>query len=88
MYETAIKNGALGGKILGAGGGGFILFFAKPKDQPKIKECFRNFIEVPFKFENNGTTIIHYSPKLYSLHSYNRMKYITEEGIKEVSKLC
>lgn len=84
IYKTAVQNGAIGGKVLGAGGGGFMLFFAKPEYHSKIKDALRCFINVPFKFENNGTQIIHYAPKLYSLHSYERLKYITEEGIKEL----
>ena len=60
-----------------------MLFFAKPENHGRIKEALRSFIQVPFKFETNGTQIIHYAPKLYSLHSYERLKYITEEGIKE-----
>lgn len=83
IYDIARKSGAIGGKVLGAGGGGFMLFFAKPEYHSKIKEELKSFIHVPFKFENNGTHIIHYSPKLYSLHSYERLKYITEEGVKE-----
>ncbi len=83
IYQTAIQNGALGGKVLGAGGGGFMLFCAKPEYHAKIKEALKDFIHVPFKIENGGTRIIHYAPKLYSLHSYNRLKYITEENHKE-----
>ena len=83
IYDIARKNGAIGGKVLGAGGGGFMLFFAKPEYHSKIKSELKSFIHVPFKFENNGTHVIHYSPKLYSLHSYERLKYITEEGVKE-----
>ena len=84
IYEAAMKNGAIGGKVLGAGGGGFMLFFAKPEYHAQIKKVLKGFIHVPFEFENNGTEIIHYSPRLYSLNSYERLKYITEEGIKEV----
>ena len=84
IYQTAIQNGAIGGKVLGAGGGGFMLFFAKPEYHSKIKEALKSFIHVPFKLENNGTQIVHYAPKLYSLHSYERLKYITEEVIKEL----
>jgi D-glycero-alpha-D-manno-heptose-7-phosphate kinase len=62
IYETAIKAGALGGKLLGAGGGGFILFFVAPKDQPKVKEELKNLLYVPFKFENLGSQIIYYAP--------------------------
>ena len=61
-----------------------MLFFAKPEYHSKIKEALKSFIHVPFKLENNGTQIVHYAPKLYSLHSYERLKYITEEGIKEL----
>ena len=84
LYDLARTHGAIGGKVLGAGGGGFMLFYAKPEYHSKIKDALKNFIHVPFKLENNGTQIIHYAPKLYSLHSYERLKYITEEGIKEL----
>jgi len=62
IYETAIKAGALGGKLLGAGGGGCILFFVKPELQPKVKERLKNLLYVPFKFENLGSQIIYYAP--------------------------
>ncbi len=62
IYETAIKAGALGGKLLGAGGGGFILFFVKPELQPKVKEKLKKLLYVPFKFENSGSQIIYYAP--------------------------
>jgi D-glycero-alpha-D-manno-heptose-7-phosphate kinase len=61
IYSTAIKAGALGGKLLGAGGGGFVLIFAKPEVQPKIKERLKKFLYVPFKFEHLGSQIIFYS---------------------------
>lgn len=60
IYDTAIKAGALGGKLLGAGGGGFILFFAPPEIQPQIKEKLKKLLYVPFRFENQGTQIIYY----------------------------
>jgi D-glycero-alpha-D-manno-heptose-7-phosphate kinase len=63
IYEAGLKAGALGGKLLGAGGGGFILFFAKPEVQSKIKEKFRNLVYVPFKFEKLGSQIIYYDPQ-------------------------
>jgi len=52
----------LGGKLLGAGGGGFILFFVEPELQPKVKEELKNLLYVPFKFENLGSQIIYYAP--------------------------
>lgn len=84
IYETAMRNGAIGGKVLGAGGGGFMLFFAKPEYHSKIKNALKNFIHVPFKLENNGTQIIHYAPKLYSLHSYERLEYINNRNMESV----
>lgn len=62
IYSVALKSGALGGKLLGAGGGGFILFFARPEVQPKIKDKLKKLLYVPFKFENLGSQIIFYSP--------------------------
>ena len=62
IYSTALSAGALGGKLLGAGGGGFMLIFAKPEVQPKIKNKFKNLLYVPFQFENLGSQIIFYEP--------------------------
>jgi D-glycero-alpha-D-manno-heptose-7-phosphate kinase len=62
LYSAAIKAGALGGKILGAGGGGFILFFAKPEDQDRVKAALANLTYVPFKFENTGSKVVLYQP--------------------------
>lgn len=62
IYETAKKAGALGGKLLGAGGGGFLLLFVKPQDKPKIQEKLRNLLNVPFRFDSEGTRIILYHP--------------------------
>lgn len=62
IYETAQRAGALGGKLLGAGGGGFVLLFAPPSAQKKIREKLKKLLLVPFKFENLGTQIIFYQP--------------------------
>ncbi|MHB8124411.1 MAG: GHMP family kinase ATP-binding protein [Desulfitobacteriaceae bacterium] len=61
IYNNALKAGATGGKILGAGGGGFILFFIKPELQDGLKAALRGLLNVPFRFENNGSQIIYYS---------------------------
>lgn len=60
IYEVAMGAGAIGGKLLGAGGGGFMLLFAKPEDQIKIKEKLKSLLHVPFRFETNGSQIIFY----------------------------
>lgn len=59
IYKAGIQTGALGGKLLGAGGGGFILFFAKPEMQEKIKSKLKNLLYVPFRFDHLGSQIIY-----------------------------
>lgn len=61
IYEAAIRAGALGGKICGAGGGGFILFFVPPENIKKVKQALKNLLIVPFRFENLGSHVIFYS---------------------------
>jgi D-glycero-alpha-D-manno-heptose-7-phosphate kinase len=60
IYEAGINAGAIGGKLLGAGGGGFILFFAPLELQHKIEEKLKNLLRVKFMFEDLGTQIIFY----------------------------
>jgi D-glycero-alpha-D-manno-heptose-7-phosphate kinase len=60
IYTAAKEAGATGGKLLGAGGGGFILFFVKPELQPKVREKLKNLLYVPIRFENSGSQIIYY----------------------------
>lgn len=62
MYHEAMKSGALGGKLLGAGGGGFLLFFVEPDLQPMVKAKLSNLLHVPFKFDTTGSQIIYYAP--------------------------
>ena len=65
VYEKAIMAGATGGKLLGAGGGGFLLFYVEPEKQEKVREVLKDFLYVPFKFETGGTRVIHYTPESY-----------------------
>lgn len=60
-YKQGITAGALGGKILGAGGGGFILFFVKPEDREKVLKALSHLLHVPFRFDTLGTQLIYYS---------------------------
>jgi D-glycero-alpha-D-manno-heptose-7-phosphate kinase len=62
LYEKALDAGAIGGKLLGAGGGGFIIFFAEPGRHTAIKEALNGLIHIPFDFESEGAKIIHYNP--------------------------
>lgn len=62
MYETALKNGAVGGKLLGAGGGGFIVFYTEPENQKRLKEALKKYLFIPFRFDFTGSDIIVYKP--------------------------
>jgi D-glycero-alpha-D-manno-heptose-7-phosphate kinase len=64
IYETVRRTGAIGGKVLGAGGGGFILFFVKPELQHRVREKLKKILYVPFKFEELGSQIIYYRPTI------------------------
>ena len=69
LYEKGIQAGALGGKLLGAGGGGFLLFYVQPDKQEKVRNALSNLMEVPFKFERSGTRVIYYTPELFDKDS-------------------
>ena len=62
IYEEAISAGATGGKILGAGGGGFLLLFVKPNLQSQVRERLKHLIHVPFEFEDSGSRVVLYQP--------------------------
>ena len=66
QYDKAMKAGALGGKLLGAGGGGFLLFYVPKEKQEAVKNALEGQMYVPFKFENEGTKIIYYGPEEYT----------------------
>ena len=74
LYAHAISNGALGGKLLGAGGGGFMLLFVPPSKQNQIKEALKRFISVPFHFDFSGSQIIFFD---------HEKDYSAEEKIRD-----
>lgn len=65
LYEKIMKAGALGGKLLGAGGGGFLVFYVEPDKQDNVKNAMDNLLHIPFQFEDGGTQVIHYTPESY-----------------------
>ena len=65
IYEKAIAAGALGGKLLGAGGGGFLLFYVPKDKQEAVAKVMEKLMIVPFEFENGGTRVVHYTPEIY-----------------------
>ena len=58
-YDLALKSGAIGGKILGAGGGGFLLFYCEPGKQDSVIKRMKSLRNVPFGFESHGTIIVY-----------------------------
>jgi D-glycero-alpha-D-manno-heptose-7-phosphate kinase len=74
-YDRARKAGAVGGKILGAGGGGFMLFFAPPERHPAILSALSHLLYVPMEFERNGTQIIFCDGMSYSETSLRRRDF-------------
>jgi D-glycero-alpha-D-manno-heptose-7-phosphate kinase len=75
LFDEAQSAGAIGGKLLGAGGGGFILLFVPPEKQTKVRRQFSRLIEVPFEFEFSGSQIIFYDlEEDFSRHDKARAK--------------
>ena len=62
LYALAKVAGAIGGKLTGAGGGGFLLFFVPPEKQTAVKDALNGLIHVPFRFDNAGSRMIHHQP--------------------------
>ena len=65
LYEKGIASGALGGKLLGAGGGGFLVFYVQPEKKASVMKAMKDLLYVPFRFEDGGTQVIHYSPESF-----------------------
>ncbi|MBR6614682.1 MAG: kinase, partial [Lachnospiraceae bacterium] len=65
LYAKGMEAGALGGKLLGAGGGGFLLFYVEEDKQEMVRKAMSDLLYVPFEFENSGTRVIHYTPEIY-----------------------
>lgn len=62
LYNTARGAGAIGGKIMGAGGGGFMMFFVEPPNQKYVQAALGDLIHVPFRFETSGSRVVLYQP--------------------------
>jgi D-glycero-alpha-D-manno-heptose-7-phosphate kinase len=73
MYETAKRSGALGGKLLGAGGGGFLLLFAPPDRHDAVRRALKGHLHVPFRFDSQGSQII-----FYDRQNLHEMSHTTE----------
>ena len=62
IYQIALENGALGGKLLGAGSSGFMVFYVPTEKQPQVVNALFGYLHVPFQFESEGSVLIHYDP--------------------------
>jgi D-glycero-alpha-D-manno-heptose-7-phosphate kinase len=84
LYEKAQRAGAVGGKLTGAGGGGFLLFFVPPEKQASVKEALKDLVHVPFKFESSGTQIIFHETE----EDYSEVERLIEsQGIRDFREL-
>ncbi|HEX2117122.1 MAG TPA: kinase [Alphaproteobacteria bacterium] len=75
IYARAMAAGALGGKLLGAGGGGFMLFFVRPEDHVKVFSALSELLYVPVQLERSGTQLIFYDPPRYSQTAHKRRDF-------------
>lgn len=76
IYQRGIRAGALGGKLLGAGGGGFMLFFVEPEFKARVCEALKDLLLVPFQFETSGSQIIFYENNQFSSETLERRDYL------------
>ncbi len=67
LYARGTAAGALGGKLLGAGGGGFLVFYVEPDAQAGVREAMGGLLEIPFEFEDDGATVVYYEAEDYDL---------------------
>lgn len=67
LYQKGLEAGALGGKLLGAGGGGFLVFYVQPEKREALKAAMHDLLYVPFHFEDGGTRVLYYSPEDYGM---------------------
>ena len=63
-YDSALEAGAVGGKLLGAGGGGFLLFYVEPHRRQAVIDRLKPMVDMSFGFENSGASVVLYNPDL------------------------
>lgn len=72
VYQRALDAGALGGKLLGAGGGGFLLFYVRPANQPAVIEALKDLTHVPIHFDIGGSSVVLHDPQMTSNYETHR----------------
>jgi len=89
FYERARANGAIGGKLIGAGGGGFLLLFVPPSAQSRVRESLSELLHVPFAFNRNGSQIIFFDPSRQDFSQYERDRTARDiKAFHELGKRC
>ena len=84
LYNTVRSAGAIGGKLTGAGGGGFMLLFVPPEKQKKVREKLKKLIHVPFKFESAGSQIIFFDIDKNGLHNAETLGNMSPQAFQEM----
>ena len=72
LYSRGIEAGAIGGKLLGAGGGGFLVFYVEPDVRDSVKRAMGDLLHIPFEFEREGSSVVYYDPEDYDLEGARR----------------
>jgi D-glycero-alpha-D-manno-heptose-7-phosphate kinase len=83
VYEAGLSAGALGGKLIGAGGGGFVLLFVPPERHEKVMERLRDLVHVPIKFEFSGSRIIFFDPE----EDFTEQARLWEERTRQAQRI-
>ena len=65
LYARGVEAGAVGGKLLGAGGGGFLVFYVEPDAQASVREALSDLLYIPFEFEGDGASVVYFDPEDY-----------------------
>lgn len=76
IYDKARRAGAFGGKLLGAGGGGFVLIFVRPEDRQRVLDALSSLLMVPIEFEQFGTSVIFHQHDRYSRTALSRHDFV------------
>jgi D-glycero-alpha-D-manno-heptose-7-phosphate kinase len=71
LYARGIDAGACGGKLLGAGGGGFLVFYVEPDAQQSVRDALSDLLYIPFKLEDGGSAVVYYDPEDYEIKEDN-----------------
>jgi D-glycero-alpha-D-manno-heptose-7-phosphate kinase len=87
MMDTAMAAGALGGKLTGAGGGGFLLLFVPPANRKRVREALGRLLHVPFRFEGHGSQVIFYDPEEDFEHLDRDRRERAIDRFREMSEL-